>query len=92
MGNHGPEPSQTARALAEGARRSREAQDPGSPAPSAEPSPVAPAPAAHLSPSRPAPLAAFVARHKWKLVGLLFLLLTELCLLFLGKGLVMGPG
>jgi hypothetical protein len=31
-------------------------------------------------------------RHKWKILALLFLLLTELCLLFLGKGLVMGPG
>ena len=31
-------------------------------------------------------------RHKWKILGLLFLLLTELCLLLLGKSLAMGPG
>ncbi len=31
-------------------------------------------------------------RHKWKILSLLFLLLTELCLLLLGKSLAMGPG
>jgi hypothetical protein len=31
-------------------------------------------------------------RHKWTILGLLFLLLTELCLLLLGKTLVRGPG
>jgi hypothetical protein len=31
-------------------------------------------------------------RYKWKVLGLLFLLLTELCLLLLGKTIVMGPG
>lgn len=31
-------------------------------------------------------------RHKWKILGLLFVLLTELCLLLLGKSLAMGPG
>ena len=31
-------------------------------------------------------------RHKWKILGLLFLLLTEACLLLLGKSLAMGPG
>ncbi len=87
MGNHGPEPPETARALAEGARRSREAQDPGGPAPSPATRPV-PAPPTFWE--RPA--GTFLVRHKWKLIGLLFLLLTELCLLFLGKGLVMGPG
>jgi hypothetical protein len=30
-------------------------------------------------------------RHKWKILGLLFLLLTEACLLLLGKTMVMGP-
>ncbi len=87
MGSPGPQDPEIARALAEGARRSREAQGPGGPAP---------VPASRPSPFPPAfletPAGAFVVRHKWKLVGLLFLLLTELCLLFLGKGLVMGPG
>jgi|GEM_PF-3615959 len=31
-------------------------------------------------------------RHKWKILSLLFLLLTELCLLLLGSSLAMGPG
>ncbi len=87
MGNHGPEPPETARALAEGARRSREAQDPRGLAPSPTSRPV-PAPPTFWE--RPAGL--FLVRHKWKFIGLLFLLLTELCLLFLGKGLVLGPG
>ncbi len=87
MGSPGPRESETARALAEGARRSREAQGPGGPppVPASRPSPVAPT-------FREGPARAFLVRHKWKLFALLFLLLTELCLLFLGKGLVMGPG
>jgi len=31
-------------------------------------------------------------RHRWKIYGLLFLLVTELCLLLLGQTLAMGPG
>ena len=87
MSSPGPGDTETARALAEGARRSRDAQGPGRPAPT---------PARRPSPVPPifweTPAGAFLVRHKWKFVGLLFLLLTELCLLFLGKGLVMGPG
>jgi hypothetical protein len=87
MGIPGPQDPELARALADGARRSREAQGPGGPAP---------APAPRPSPLPPTfwerPTGAFLHRHKWKFVGLLFLILTELCLLFLGKGLVMGPG
>lgn len=30
-------------------------------------------------------------RHKWKVVGLLFLLLFEMCLLLLGSTIAMGP-
>jgi hypothetical protein len=75
-----------ARALAEGARRSREVQGPGGPAP-------VPAPTAQAAPVFwETPTGLFLVRHKWKFLGLLFLLLTELCLLFLGKGLAMGPG
>lgn len=87
MGGPGPQDPEIARALAEGARRSREVQGPGSPAPLAAPRPL-PAPATVWT----TPVGAFLVRHKWKFIGLLFLLLTELCLLFLGKGLVMGPG
>jgi hypothetical protein len=87
MSDPGRQDPETARALAEGTRRSREAQGPGGPAPvpASRPSPV---PQAFWE----KPVGAFLARHKWKVIGLLFLLLTELCLLFLGKGLVMGPG
>ena len=35
---------------------------------------------------------AFCRRHKWKIVAALFLILTELCLTFLGGTLVKGPG
>lgn len=83
----GPRDPETARALAEGARRSREAQGPGGPAPLPVSRP-APVPAAFWE----TPTGLFLQRHKWKFIGLLFLLLTELCLLFLGQGLVMGPG
>lgn len=87
MGSPGPQDPAVARALAEGARRSREAGGPGGPAP---------VPAPRPSPIPPAfwatPTGAFLVRHKWKFLGLLLLLLTELCLLFLGKGLAMGPG
>jgi hypothetical protein len=31
-------------------------------------------------------------RHKWKVLVVLFLLLTEMCLLLLGGSLVKGPG
>ena len=30
-------------------------------------------------------------RHKWKILGLLFLILTEACLLLLGQTIVRGP-
>jgi hypothetical protein len=87
MGSPGPQDPEIARALAEGARRSRESQGPGGPAPVPAPRPSPVAPSFWEGPAR-----AFLVRHKWKFLGLLFLLLTELCLLFLGKGLVMGPG
>ena len=87
MGSPGPRDPEIARALAEGARRSREVQGPGGPAP---------APVSRPVPATPAfwerPAGAFLVRHKWKILSLLLLLITELCLLFLGKGLVMGPG
>jgi hypothetical protein len=38
------------------------------------------------------PVGSFLVRHRWKIYGLLFLALTELCLLLLGKTLAMGPG
>lgn len=31
-------------------------------------------------------------RHQWKVYSLLFVLLTELCLLMLGRTLALGPG
>lgn len=70
------------RALAEGAERSRVAARPGGMAPVPPPAPVV---------SEPMRLVLW-RRHKWKILGLLFLLLTELCLLLLGKSLAMGPG
>jgi hypothetical protein len=38
------------------------------------------------------PVGSFLVRHRLKMFALLFLLLTELCLLLLGKTLAMGPG
>jgi len=87
MESSGPGDTEIARALAEGARKSREAQGPGGPAPVPAPRPSTARATVWTTPAR-----AFLVRHKWKFFGLLFLLLTELCLLFLGKGLVMGPG
>lgn len=87
MGNPGPDSPKISRALAEGARRSRESQAPGGPAAAPAPTPAPVPPTVWTT-----PVGAYLVRHKWKFVGLLFLLLTELCLLFLGKGLVMGPG
>jgi hypothetical protein len=87
MGSPGPLDPEIARALVEGARRSREAQGPGGPAPvpASRPSPIPPA-------FRETPAGAFLVRHKWKFVGLLFLLLMELCVLLLGKTIAVGPG
>jgi hypothetical protein len=73
--------------MAEGAQRSLEARGPGGPAPAPAPLP-APGPVAFWR----SPVGAFLVRHRWKFYGLLFLLLTELCLLLLGKTLAMGPG
>ena len=76
------------RALDEGAERSRAAARPDE-ADAPAPPPDAPLPVPidgkswHL---------ALWHRHKWKIVSLLILLLTELCLLMLGRTLAMGPG
>ena len=71
-------------ALAEGAERSRAAARPDGTAPVP---PLAPVP----GPPEPLHLALW-RRHRWKIYGLLFLLVTELCLLMLGQTLAMGPG
>ena len=75
-----------ARALAEGARRSEEAQGPGGPAsvPALRPSLV---PAAFWA----TPTGLFLVRHKWKFVGLILFLLTDLLLFTLGRTIGMGP-
>ena len=86
MGSPGPGDDEIARALTEGARRSREAQGPGGRAPVPAPRP-APVPATFWE----TPTGVFLVRHKWKFVGLLFLLLFEMCLLLLGKTIALGP-
>ena len=73
--------------MEEGAQRSREARGPGGPAPF-----PAPPPSAGSVTFWRSPVGSFLVRHRWKIYGLLFLALTELCLLLLGKTLAMGPG
>jgi hypothetical protein len=87
VGDPGRGGSEIARAMEEGARRSLEARGPGGPAPTPAPRP-SPGPVAF----RESPVGAFLVRHKWKLYGLLFLLVTELCLLTLGTTISRGPG
>lgn len=86
MSSPGPGDTEIARALAEGARRSKEIRGPGgaAPVPARRPSPVPPT-------FWETPTGAFLVRHKWKFVGLLFLLLFEMCLLLLGKTIALGP-
>ena len=86
-GDPGPEDSAIARSMAEGARRSLEARGPDGPAPAPASRP-SPGLAALREPRR----VELWRRHKWKVYGLLFVLLTELCILMLGKTLALGPG
>ena len=85
------------RALAEGAERSRAVARPDGSAP------VVPAAADALAGRSAAAVVAVPTapdvrrvelwrRHKWKIYGVLFLVLTELCLVLLGHSLAMGPG
>jgi len=46
---------------------------------------------AALPPSSPGALVVIWRRHRWKIIAVLFLLLTELCLSLLGGTLGRGP-
>jgi len=85
-----------ARALEDGARRSREAQRPGPASPVTDDLPAVPGRKALSLGPEWAPLEIYARyvwqRHKLKIIAVLILLLTELAVLTLGGTLARGPG